>query len=486
MSLHRVDPRFVLPHRVGRAIVLGLEQWRMGLTSAGIEVSDGGGDARGIDLVVAPASRAAEAARIGARSVIVEGSRERTLRAGDAYATRRLLVRPTHERPSLALPLDQPRAASYALAQWSVLDRRWKRARMEAARVLVARGLFPPWASPLVTVGSRAPGAPGMLVAARELGVHADAAWFLTLGQGDALSRNAFQIFGDGGSEPEWILKFARVPDYVQRFDDDERGLRLAHTAGGLVAARAPRLLGRFELDGIHASLESAVVGRRLRDLLGLPGRRAEKLALIDEVAAWIIELGRRTQASPDALEAERARLRDVVARWSSLGAPGSLVDALPPLPAVLQHNDLGAWNVVADRRGGFAVVDWENVREAALPLWDLLYFLCDALVVLDGTVATGQRPQGMTRLFSGGSPSSGLLFEWVRRGSEAARVPPDAVGAVATLCWLSHSLSADLHNRDIAAFTPHDPPRVHGFEGLAPAWMAHPALGPQWSLWRG
>jgi hypothetical protein len=60
-----------------------------------------------------------------------------------------------------------------------------------------------------------------------------------------------------------------------------------------------------------------------------------------------------------------------------------------------------------------------------------------------------------------------------------------EAVGPIATLCWLSHSLSAAAHNVDIAAFTPADPPRLHGFEGMAQAWMEHPALGPGWSAWR-
>ena len=63
---------------------------------------------------------------------------------------RRLVLRPTRERPTLALPLDQPASVSYALERWSVVDRRWKTARMRAARILVLRGLFPSWASPVV------------------------------------------------------------------------------------------------------------------------------------------------------------------------------------------------------------------------------------------------------------------------------------------------------------------------------------------------
>jgi hypothetical protein len=486
VSLHRVDPRFVLPHRVSRAVVLdGLEEWRAGLVSAGIEVSDESSDRGPPDLVVSPARLAAEARYLNPRSIIVEGSRERPFRDGD-YQARRLLLRPTRERPTLALPLDQPAPVSYALERWSVVDRRWKTARMRAARVLVSRGLFPSWASPVLTVATHASGPPALVASAAELGIPTDVSWFLTFGQGDALSRNAFQLFRAGSDQPEWVLKFARVAGYSERFDNDERGLQLAHGAGDAIAAHLPRLVGRFDFDGVHASVETAAAGRRLRDVLLTPGDRTAKLRLIESIADWILAFGRLTQTSAEALGAERERLRsDVVPKSRGLGAQPELVDELPPLPAVAQHNDLGTWNVVADNRD-FVVVDWENAREAALPLWDLLYFLGNAFVLLDGSDAPDELPARMVHLFAGEAPSSPLLFSWVRRAAEAGAVPPDAIGGIATLCWLSHSLSAGDHNVDIAVFTPRDPPRVHGLEGIARAWMAHPALGPTWSVWRG
>jgi hypothetical protein len=485
VSLHRVDPRFVLPHRVNRAVVLdGMEEWETGLASAGIEVSADAQERP--DLVVAPARLAARARSTRARSIILEGSGERAFDNGH-FRTRRFLLRPTRQRPTLALPLDEPHAAAYALEHWSLLDRRWKRARMRVARELVSRKLFPSWASPVLTVATETGAAPLLVAAARDLGVPTDASWFLTFGQGDALSRNAFQLFRPGREDPEWVLKFARVAGYSERFDNDEAGLRLARDAGGPIAAHAPRLVGRFDVDGVHASVETFAAGKRLREALLTPGDRPGKLKLIERIGDWILELGRCTQTPPATMAAELHRLRtEVVPKSAHLGAHPQLVDDLSQLPAVAQHNDLGAWNVVA-QEDDFVVLDWENVRLAALPLWDLLYFLGNALVLLDhGPYAPAELPTRMAHLFAGESSSSPLLFSWVRRGAEAAAVPLEAVPAITTLCWLSHSLSAAEHNADIATFTPRDPPRMHGLEGVAEAWMAHPALGPAWSLWRG
>jgi len=485
MSLHRIDPRFALPHPVVRAVVLGeLEEWRAGLVSAGVEVA-GAASGEPPDVVVSPAPLAAEARATGARSVIVEGSREHRF-GDDGYRTARLLLRPTRQRPTLALPLDQPGPMSYALERWSVVDRRWKAARVHGARALLSRGLFPSWGSPLVTIATRDSGPPALVAAAAEVGMPRDVEWFLTFGQGDALSRNAFQLFRPASPRPDWILKFARVAGYSERFDNDERGLGLARAAGGAVAARAPRLVGRFELGGLQASVETAAPGRRLRDLLQTPGERTAKLRLVDRIGEWILELGRLTKASPDATAGERRRLRlEVVPSWSELGVSPDLVDAVPPLPAVTQHNDLGTWNVVADG-DEFVIVDWENVREHALPLWDLLYFLADVLVLLDGSGRPEELPARIARLFAGDAPSSPILFAWTRRAVDAAAIPADAVGAIATLCWLSHSHSFAAHNADLDAFTPEEPRRIHGIEGIAEAWMSHPALGPSWSAWHG
>jgi hypothetical protein len=297
------------------------------------------------------------------------------------------------------------------------------------------------------------------------------------LGQGDPLGRLVFVLFAPGEPQPSWILKLARVPSLVEPFERDERGLRLAAAAGPVVAQHAPAMVGRFETGGLQASVETAALGEPLSHLV-LRDRKAARAA-IDEIASWLVVVGSHATGS---LEEERRRLReDVVPLWLDRGAPADLVDRVPELDGVLQHNDPGSWNIVVHRDGGFVVVDWESAAPRGLPLWDLLYFLVDALPLLEGALTSHQRVTAAVRLLRGESATSPVLFDWLRRAAEAAGVPADAVGPLATLCWLHHGLShvsrrhaAEQVERGAAAV-------LSPIDLLAPMWLEDPALGPEW-----
>ena len=102
----------------------------------------------------------------------------------------------------------------------------------------------------------------------------------------------------------------------------------------------------------------------------------------------------------------------------------------LASLPAVLQHNDLGTWNIVSDGGADFTAVDWESANPSGLPLWDLWYFLADALRLLDGEEAADSG--AFARLFRGEAPASPELFRWTRTAVEALAIPAQVVGKLA------------------------------------------------------
>jgi hypothetical protein len=467
VGLPRILPLFVLPRLPRTATVLGpLDSWRAGLEQARIELTDADPD-----LVVATAAHAREAVALQPASVVIEGRAPRNALTG--YATQTLLPLPGPDEPELLLPAGSRAAVAYALAGHTGL-------RSRLARPLLARGIVPPPASPTI-VAARSSGPPAFVAAAAELLPGPVESWLPVLGAwGDPFSRGVLLLFAPGAATPRWALKFARIPGNSRPFELDERGLAVAAAAGGTVAAHAPRLLGRFSVGALEASLETATQGERMLRLLTGSAGRPEKLAAVERIAGWVEAVARETSGPPTALEAVRANLAArVLPRWPA--APPDLADRLARVPSVVEHGDLWPENVLLDG-SSFGLLDWEAARADGLPLWDLLYFLTGALAFVDGADSEAEKEEHFVRLFRGELPSSGVLFDWTRRVVAAAGVPDDAVGPLATLriLWLA---GEDLQHseRTAAAGSPIDPLSVRHAE----RWLADPVLGAGWDRWR-
>ncbi len=431
--------------------------------------------------MVAPAGAAADAARAGAPMVVLEGTNGRqTLRAA-GYHTHSWIPLPSLEDPRVLVPVGSPAVARYAMRSWAGCDRAWKRARNFTAGTVLGRDATAELCR-TITVGMRTQAPPFLMTGGRDLGIPPDAPFLLNVGGGDILSRAAFQVFPKKGSRsPAWVLKFSRVRGYDRPFVEDERGLGLIAAAGGTAASRAPRLLGRFQVDGYHASLETAAAGVPLDHFLASPSPRRTKLAVVDEIAAWILTVANRTSARSALLDAERRRLsEEVLPEW---GSSPELVDAVADVPAVLQHNDLGCWNMVVGD-GDFQVIDWERALAHGFPLWDLFYFLTDALALVDGAGEAGW-DRYVACLYRGELASSAILFAWTRRMVGTLGIPPHAVGPLAALCWMHHGMS-HLSRREVGARFQADVSLLPRAERVAPLWLADPALGTSWDAWRG
>lgn len=484
MSLRRVDARFVLPRSPARACVLGsVDGWEDGLRLAHIELAS---EENAPELMVAPATHARLAAASGAPTVLIEGRGARRTLARVYPLVERFLPIPSLVEPHLILPLGHPRAGDYAVRHWSLAQDLRRRARNRAGRWLLAHRSLPE-IRPVITVGAHGTTEPFLLQAARPLGVSEGCEWFLTLGSADPLTRGVFHVFPADALEPSWVLKFTRVPGYAEPFERDERGLGVARSGGEVVARRAPRSLGRFEAAGFAAALETAAVGSRLTHLLQGRSPRADKVRAIDAIADWTLQAALSTSAPPSRLDAERRRLaEEVVPSWSAMGVPEGFVDRVGAVPAVLQHNDLGSWNIVVRSLTDFTAVDWESARAHGLPLWDLVYFLVDALTHLDGASPTEQRDAHNQRLFRGELPSSAILFRWLRRTVEALAIPEESVSALVTLCWLHHGLSGEQRRATLDARVPGGGLRgLSDAERIARLWLTAPGLGVGWDTWR-
>ena len=427
-----------------------------------------------------PDLRVADTVAPGPATLVVEHSDARQRLASFGYQASAYVALPSLGSAAMFVPLGQTGVARYAVDNWTFSRARWKRARNRIASKLIDAGLRPP-GTDVVTVAGRYAGPPFLVAAAEAEGLLAGRSWFLVGGEGDALSRGAFFVFPSGARVPSWVLKFARVPGYTDAFDRDDRGLALVAAAGKTASSRAPAAVGRFTAAGLEASVETAAPGRRLSGLLRSSAHRAEKLALVDAIAAWILEVECETARPPDHLDSELERLRrDVLPRWK---VSPELVDPVVGVAGVLAHNDLGSWNVVV-RGTEFTVVDWESARGSGLPVWDLWYFLADALAQIDCR-SDAERVLYFERLFRGEAACSTVLFRWTREFVTALGLEEPAVAPLATLCWLHHGLSREARQRSLNSHATAETGRTWAADGYARTWLTGAGLGATWDAWR-
>jgi hypothetical protein len=481
MTLRAADVRFVVPHPVRTAVVVDGAPPAVadGFRAAGVL---GPGPTEAVDFVVATAGAVDRALDIEARSYLLLGRVDPGVVRRSGRAASQLLVVGTPERPAALVPMEPADSATHYLRRVATPAEPIRRLRNGAVAALAGSGLPVSRLAPssrvatlLVSDGDR-DALPHLVSVARAAEVRGTAGvgWVLALGGGDDLQRAVFHVLEQGRLHR--VVKFSRVRGAVAAFERDEVGLGLAASAGDLVAAHAPSLVTRLEVDGLPGSVETGAAGRPLLDrLAGRP------LRLVDAIADWVVETGLSTAVPPDRLGPEVRRLStEVLPAWVARGAPADLLTGLAPVPGVLQHNDLGSWNILTDGRG-FTVVDWESARAVGLPLWDLLYFLADALVRMEGPGGPGVLERRCLALFRGESRYSSTLFGWVRRAVDRLGLPPEAVGPLATLCWMHHGLSAGLRESALAGAAP--APLGH-LARLAGPWLADPELGTTWSRW--
>lgn len=480
---HRADALFVLPRIPRSAALFDVGPgWTLDLTKRQIEVHGVGGPTRP-DVAIAGPSGIEAALASRAETVVVDGPRgARAALQDTGRTTTRLLSLPVAGTPALFVNVEQRRAARYGVEHGIVHPEHWRTLRNRIVGLALGAGVVPP-VRRLVTLAAPSAGPPVFLAAARDLGSDPGASWLMLVSAGSVVRRNALLLFPPGSSSPVEVLKFARVPGMTEPFDREERGAKLVASTGGLLAARAPRYLGRFEVDGHSASIESAAVGTKLAILLRRPGSRKAKIARLEPIARWLVDVSRETAAPPEALDGERNRLAgEVVPFWTNEGARLELVSELPAVPAVFQHFDVAEENIVVRRRG-FSVLDWEWAKLHGLPLSDLVYFAVHVLRIVDGALSEEARDQHFAEITAGRAPSSPVLFRWIKEAVAALGLPSEAVGPLVTLSWLERGKLSreERHRAERVGGGPLGKPFA---ERAAEIWLADPALGPRWTAW--
>jgi hypothetical protein len=132
----------------------------------------------------------------------------------------------------------------------------------------------------------------------------------------------------------------------------------------------------------------------------------------------------------------ERRVLTDAVA---------ALCDA-QDLPLVLEHGDLGVWNVLVRLDGRPAVLDWEAGVPRGMPMWDLLYLLRS--YAASSTRAGADRARAVLDLLEGRPPLGDSFIGATAQYASALRLDPSLLVPLLLTCWM-HRAQKEASRRD-------------------------------------
>lgn len=241
---------------------------------------------------------------------------------------------------------------------------------------------------------------------------------------------------------PRYVVKMPRHPDEGGRLEREAAALAHVASAGVDDAVAVPRVV----FSGTVGRERLPVLGQL--GLAGAPFRRRMTGRPDDPLLAtlvdWVTGLGAGSAAPAGPGEvAERLEplLHDFLRGGASdeerrvlTGAVAALCEA-PDLPLVLEHGDLGVWNVLVRLDGRPAVLDWEAGVPRGMPLWDLLYLLRS--YTASSTRAGSDRARAVLDLLEGRPPLGDCFTGASDRYASALRLDPSLLVPLLLTCWM-------------------------------------------------
>jgi hypothetical protein len=250
-------------------------------------------------------------------------------------------------------------------------------------------------------------------------------------------------LLDPGANEPRYVVKLPRHPDEGGRIEREAAALvdLAASGAGDEVAVPTLAFRGHVGRERLPVLGQSALMGAPLRS--SLPDGPA-----LDALLTWVGDVGVAT-AGPAAPGEVAARLDPLLDRFLSTSHPdpaerralGDAVAALtaaPGLPLVLEHGDLGAWNVLVGPDGRPAVLDWEAAERRGMPLWDLLYLVRSCAA---SSAGRRNREEAVRDVVRRQGPFGGLQARVVAGAAAALGIDRSLVAPLVLTCWMHRAV---------------------------------------------
>ncbi len=201
----------------------------------------------------------------------------------------------------------------------------------------------------------------------------------------EASAHVVFLFLDPRTAEPALVVKAPRSPAGERSVVREARALKLFGRRCPPLRGSVPELLACETFGGTTLLVETGLAGRPLSPALVRSRPEIATLAL----TRWVETVGTHTLGDPESGPSTyEALLSEPLVRheerFSSDARERRLVtetlrlfDGLKPdLPTVFEHGDLSAPNLLLDRSGELAVVDWELAESAGLAGTDLFFGL--------------------------------------------------------------------------------------------------------------
>lgn len=251
-------------------------------------------------------------------------------------------------------------------------------------------------------------------------------------------------VFGARRSEPRLVVKLPRSAEALASLTREAEALSLLRDRRPTVVA-APRILFAQTYPGGLVLGETYLEGVPLWQRL----RPRSHAALAMKMSQWAATL-----VDPDLSDAAaQARtissvIDDFQRCFAAVIDAGMLREAceematLGSLPTTFEQRDFSPWNILVNRSGQLAVVDWESAQPDGLPLLDLWYGLSYLAFYRTRAIWTGEYARAYRDLLDSSTESGVIATDAVAAYVASTKMPPSAVRPLRMLTWMLHGRS--------------------------------------------
>jgi len=286
---------------------------------------------------------------------------------------------------------------------------------------------------------------------AREAGINLDSYRWGMAAPGLYLSNKVLFLFFDRTTgEPAYVVKATRDPTMNGRLLNEWRALIQLRDRGIASSDAVPHPAFVGTPGGLAVLGATGISGRRFVDVDPGEVASSQARAAVD----WLTELGASTaEAVPRGPGEAAGHLADLFARFSEIYslAPAhdealratieAMARSTAPFPAVFQHGDPGAWNLLVMPSGRVAFLDWESAEPSGMPLWDVFHMMRSFATLASRTAGKKDTLAAFSEHFLADGPSNAFLVDATARYCERVGVAAEFVEPLFYGCWMHRAL---------------------------------------------